>query len=150
MKFSTNGTMLTPAAARRLAAMDYVDVQVSVDGADADTNDAMRGPGSYAAARRAMDNLAEAGFGSFKISVVVTRHNIAQLDELEALATVVPRAASTDPAARRPGAARTPGPSCTRPRSSSGPSMPGCAPGPACSPATPSSTCPRWASRCPG
>ena len=86
VKFSTNGTMLTPAAARRLAAMDYVDVQVSVDGADAGTSDAIRGPGSYAAARRAMDNLAEAGFGSFKISVVVTRHNIAQLDELEALA----------------------------------------------------------------
>ena len=86
VKFATNGTMLTPSAARRLAAMDYVDVQVSVDGADAGTSDAIRGPGSYAAARRAMDNLAEAGFGSFKISVVVTRHNIAQLDELEALA----------------------------------------------------------------
>jgi mycofactocin radical SAM maturase len=86
VKFSTNGTMLTTAAARRLAAMDYVDVQVSVDGADAGTSDAIRGPGSYAAARQAMDNLAGAGFGSFKISVVVTRHNIDQLDELEALA----------------------------------------------------------------
>jgi mycofactocin radical SAM maturase len=66
--------------------MDYVDVQVSVDGADARTSDAVRGPGSYAAARRAMDNLAEAGFGGFKISVVVTRHNVGQLGELEALA----------------------------------------------------------------
>ncbi|MGE5289227.1 MAG: mycofactocin radical SAM maturase [Micromonosporaceae bacterium] len=86
VKFSTNGTMLTPAAATRLAGMDYVDVQVSIDGADAATNDAVRGKGSYAAARRAMDNLAEAGFGEFKISVVMTRHNISQLDELERLA----------------------------------------------------------------
>ena len=86
VKFSTNGTMLTPAAAARLAGMDYVDVQVSVDGADAATSDAVRGPGSYAAARRAMDNLAAASFGAFKISVVVTRHNVTQLDELERLA----------------------------------------------------------------
>jgi len=86
VKFSTNGTMLTPPAARRLAAMDYVDVQVSIDGADAATNDPVRGTGSYAAARRAMDNLAAAGFGQFKISVVITRHNVGQLDDLERLA----------------------------------------------------------------
>jgi [mycofactocin precursor peptide]-tyrosine decarboxylase / 3-amino-5-[(4-hydroxyphenyl)methyl]-4,4-dimethylpyrrolidin-2-one synthase len=86
VKFSTNGTMLTPAAARTLAGMDYVDVQVSIDGADAATNDAVRGNGSHAAARRAMDNLAAAGFGPFKISIVVTRHNISQLDDFERLA----------------------------------------------------------------
>jgi mycofactocin radical SAM maturase len=87
VKFSTNGTRLTAAAARRLAGMDYVDVQISVDGAEAATNDAVRGAGSYDAARRAMDNLAGAGFGAFKISVVVTRHNVSQLDAFEALAT---------------------------------------------------------------
>jgi mycofactocin radical SAM maturase len=86
VKFSTNGTRLTPDAARRLAAMDYVDVQISVDGAEAAVNDAVRGTGSYAAARRAMDNLAGAGFGSFKISVVVTRHNVSQLDAFAELA----------------------------------------------------------------
>ena len=41
---------------------DYVDVQISIDGATADVNDAVRGPGSFAMARRAMDNLAEADF----------------------------------------------------------------------------------------
>ncbi|HLI24753.1 MAG TPA: mycofactocin radical SAM maturase [Acidimicrobiales bacterium] len=86
VKFSTNGTTITPARAARLAATDYVDVQVSLDGADAATNDAVRGEGSYAAARRAMDHLAAAGFGAFKISVVVTRHNVGQLDALEELA----------------------------------------------------------------
>ena len=86
VKFSTNGTFLDAAAARRLAAMDYLDVQISLDGVDAETNDAVRGPGSFAAARRAMDHLADAGFGPFKVSVVVTRHNVAQLDDFKALA----------------------------------------------------------------
>src|SRR5271165_5702655 len=54
VKFSTNGTRMTPVRARRLAALDYLDVQVSLDGAVAATNDAVRGAGSYAAARSAM------------------------------------------------------------------------------------------------
>ena len=86
VKFSTNGTRLTAEAARRLASMDYVDVQVSIDGALASTNDAVRGEGSFAAARQAMDNLASAGFGQFKISVVVTRENVTQLDRFTEIA----------------------------------------------------------------
>ena len=86
VKFSTNGSTITPARARRLAGTDYVDVQVSIDGATAATNDAIRGVGSYAAARTAMDNLAEAGFGPFKISVVMTRQNIPELDQFHELA----------------------------------------------------------------
>ena len=86
VKFSTNGTRIDAAAARRLAASDYVDVQVSLDGATAEVNDAVRGPGSYRAAVRAMEHLAAAGFAGFKVSVVVTRHNVTQLDELKALA----------------------------------------------------------------
>ena len=86
VKFSTNGTRLTPQRARRLAALDYLDVQISIDGATAATNDAVRGAGSFAAARQAMDNLAAAGFGPFKISVVVTRQNAGQLDALAAIA----------------------------------------------------------------
>ncbi|MGH9019596.1 MAG: mycofactocin radical SAM maturase [Acidimicrobiales bacterium] len=87
VKFSTNGTRIDAAAARRLAALDYVDVQVSIDGVDAATNDAVRGAGSYDAARRAMDHLASAGFAGFKVSVVVTRDNVAQLDEFAAMAS---------------------------------------------------------------
>ena len=86
VKFSTNGTRLTPARARVLAGLDYLDVQISIDGASAATNDAVRGAGSFAAARLAMDNLAAAGFGPFKISVVVTRHNVEELDALAAMA----------------------------------------------------------------
>jgi mycofactocin radical SAM maturase len=86
VKFSTNGVKITPAIARRLAASDYIDVQISLDGATAEVNDAVRGADSYATALRAIRNLADAGFRGFKISVVVTRHNIGQLGEFKAIA----------------------------------------------------------------
>ena len=86
VKFSTNGVRITAEVAARLAASDYVDVQISLDGATAEVNDAVRGPGSFAMAIRALENLADAGFKDAKISVVVTRHNVDQLDEFAALA----------------------------------------------------------------
>jgi mycofactocin radical SAM maturase len=86
VKFSTNGVKITPERARQLAASDYVDVQISLDGATAEVNDAVRGPGSYATALRAMEHLAAAGFRGFKISVVITRQNMGQLDEFKAIA----------------------------------------------------------------
>jgi len=57
VKFSTNGTRIDEAAARRLAAIDYLDIQISIDGVDAATSNRIRGAGSYDSARRAMDNL---------------------------------------------------------------------------------------------
>src|SRR5438445_1296116 len=86
VKFSTNGVKISPEAAERLASSDYVDVQISLDGATADVNDAVRGAGSYDTALRAMANLADAGFTGFKISVVMTRQNVSQLDAFKALA----------------------------------------------------------------
>ncbi len=65
VKFSTNGVRITPEVAARLAAS---------------------GPGSFAMAVRALRNLKDAGFKDAKISVVVTRHNVEQLDEFKALA----------------------------------------------------------------
>ena len=86
VKFSTNGVRITADVAQRLAASDYVDVQISLDGATAEVNDAVRGPGSFDMAIRALENLAAAGFADAKISVVVTRHNVGQLDDFKALA----------------------------------------------------------------
>ena len=43
VKFSTNGSRITAGVAERLAASDYVDVQISLDGATAEVNDAVRG-----------------------------------------------------------------------------------------------------------
>ena len=86
VKFSTNGSQIDAQAAKRLSGNDYIDIQISLDGADAATNDAVRGEGSFDMAIAAMDNLAAAGFGQFKISVVITRHNVDQLDAFEVLA----------------------------------------------------------------
>ncbi|MCY7342661.1 MAG: mycofactocin radical SAM maturase [Pseudonocardia sp.] len=86
VKFSTNGIKLDRKRADQLARTDYVDVQISLDGATAEINDQVRGPGSYATAVRALENLAEAGFAQPKISVVMTRQNVDQLDEFAAIA----------------------------------------------------------------
>jgi mycofactocin radical SAM maturase len=85
VKFSTNGSRITPAAAARIASSDYVDVQISIDGADAATNDAVRGAGSFDVATTAMQRLADAGVADFKVSIVVTRDNVGQLDDFLAL-----------------------------------------------------------------
>jgi mycofactocin biosynthetic radical S-adenosylmethionine protein MftC len=86
VKFSTNGAFIDAEKAKRFAAMDYLDIQISLDGIDAATNDAVRGVGSYDTAIRAMEHLKAANFGPFKISIVVTRHNVDQLDDFKALA----------------------------------------------------------------
>ena len=86
VKFSTNGSRITDEVAHRLAASDYVDVQISIDGATAEVNDAVRGAGSFATATLAMERLAEAGFRGFKLSVVCTRQNAGQLDAFKSIA----------------------------------------------------------------
>jgi mycofactocin radical SAM maturase len=83
VKFSTNGSRIDAARAEWLRASDYVDVQISLDGATREVNDAVRGAGSFDTALRAMELLAGTGF---KLSVVVTRENAGQLDSFKALA----------------------------------------------------------------
>jgi len=87
VKFSTNGVRIDAAVAARLAASSYVDVQISLDGATAEVNDAVRGIGSYDMAIRALGHLRDAGFKDAKISVVCTRQNVGQLDAFKALAS---------------------------------------------------------------
>ena len=87
VKFSTNGSRITPEIAGRLAASDYVDVQISLDGATAagqrprPRRRLLRDgdPGAWSAS-------ADAGFEGFKVSVVVTRENAGQLDAFKAIA----------------------------------------------------------------
>jgi mycofactocin radical SAM maturase len=85
VKFSTNGTLIDASAADWIASREYLDVQISLDGATAEANDPVRGTGSYMRARRAMELLAARGV-NFKLNAVATRENVAQLDELHALA----------------------------------------------------------------
>jgi mycofactocin radical SAM maturase len=86
VKFSTNGVRIDRAAADRLASSSYVDVQISLDGATAEINDAVRGEGSFDMAVAALGHLQDAGFKDSKISVVCTRQNIGQLDLFKQLA----------------------------------------------------------------
>jgi mycofactocin radical SAM maturase len=83
VKFSTNGSRIDAERAAWLRGNDYVDVQISLDGATAAVNDAVRGTGSYETALAAMEHLAGTGF---KLSVVITRENASQLDDFKAIA----------------------------------------------------------------
>ena len=83
-----------------LAAQDYVDVQISLDGATAEVNDAIRGPGSYATAIEAMEHLAAAGIA--RLQAVGRRHarrTSSQLDAFKAIADRYRRAAADHAAA---------------------------------------------------
>ncbi len=102
VKFSTNGVRITPERARvpgEPGMWGYVDVQISLDGATAEVNDYVRGPGSYDMALTALENLQDAGFRDAKISVVCTRQNIGQLDDVQGARRPVRRHAPPDPAA---------------------------------------------------
>ncbi len=89
VKFSTNGIRITSERARWLAGSDYIDVQVSLDGATRESNDRIRGPGSFDTAMTALRRLHEAGFVDPKLSVVCTRDTVGELDALAELAARV-------------------------------------------------------------
>ncbi len=60
VKFSTNGVADHAGAWPRASPpRDYVDVQISLDGATAEVNDPVRGAGSFDMAIRALENLAD-------------------------------------------------------------------------------------------
>jgi radical SAM protein with 4Fe4S-binding SPASM domain len=77
----TNGTLLTATLARRL---HVHEVQVSLDGMEA-SHDALRGPGSFARARRGLEAAREAGL---QVSVASTV-NALNLGDFDRLATLV-------------------------------------------------------------
>ena len=70
VKFSTNGSRITPERAEWLAQSELVDVQVSLDGATAEVNDRVRGTGSWDMAVTALRRLHAAGMKNPKLSVV--------------------------------------------------------------------------------
>jgi len=82
---STNGTLIDDALARRLAAFDMLYLQVSLDGATAEVNDAIRGRGTY---KRILEALACLSRNKvpFSINTVLTRTNYPQLEDLRGLA----------------------------------------------------------------
>ncbi len=82
---STNGTLLDQDLCQHLARLDGLFLQVSLDGVDRKTNDAIRGEGTYERAITGMEYLTAARV-PFSINTVLTRKSHAQLDELKLLA----------------------------------------------------------------
>ncbi|MBS3733590.1 MAG: radical SAM protein [Phycisphaerae bacterium] len=83
---ATNGTLIDDALAGRIAAAGFRRVAVSIDGADAETHDGLRGrTGAFNAALAGLSALRRAG-QSVQINTTITRRNVAQLDTVLAMA----------------------------------------------------------------
>jgi mycofactocin radical SAM maturase len=83
---STNGTLLDDDLVERLAAMDGLYLQVSLDGATSATNDAIRGAGTFARILEGVDCLRRHGVRDFSLNMVVTRVNVHEVAEFADLA----------------------------------------------------------------
>jgi mycofactocin radical SAM maturase len=82
---STNGITIDNSISNRLSSMDMLYLQVSLDGVDEETNDRIRGKGTYRKILDAMETLATNGV-RFSINTVLTRINYDQLESLRSLA----------------------------------------------------------------
>jgi [mycofactocin precursor peptide]-tyrosine decarboxylase / 3-amino-5-[(4-hydroxyphenyl)methyl]-4,4-dimethylpyrrolidin-2-one synthase len=82
---STNGTLLDAARVARLSRNRLVAIQVSLDGANSDTCDAVRGKGVFARAVEAVKLLAASSIPT-SINTVLTTHNASEIPAMYALA----------------------------------------------------------------
>ena len=84
---STNGTVLDQDLIDELLCMTApVYLQVSLDGAFAETNDSIRGPGTFERILSGVELLAECGYPDLSLNMVVTRVNVGELAEFHELA----------------------------------------------------------------
>jgi mycofactocin biosynthetic radical S-adenosylmethionine protein MftC len=83
---STNGTLLDENLASRLRGMKLLRIQVSLDGATAATNDAIRGSGTHERILEGIALLCKQGFPNLSINTVVTRANFCEIEQLCELA----------------------------------------------------------------
>ena len=81
---STNGTLIDEEAARRLD-HELVYIQVSLDGASPESNDAIRGKGSYKKVLNALEHLKSRNI-EVSINTVLTRLSFPELDKMAELA----------------------------------------------------------------
>ena len=84
---STNGTLVDETLAARLAGMDYLYIQVSLDGATAATNDPIRGKGTFDRIISGLENLVHRGFPTHRLSTntVVTAVNFREIIQIHEL-----------------------------------------------------------------
>jgi len=85
VRLQTNATLLTEVDIEALGSIDFkgLTLQVSLEGATAETNDRVRGPGSFKRAFRGLKYLAEAGLGEqVVVAFTETQHNFEDLPRL--------------------------------------------------------------------
>lgn len=82
---STNGVLVDRYLAQKLSRLNMLYLQVSLDGATPEVNDAIRGKGSFQKAVNAMGHLVEYKV-PFSINTVLTRLSYPQLEDLRKLA----------------------------------------------------------------
>jgi len=86
MALATNGTLVTPKVAAKIADAGISRVAVSLDSADPLVHDRFRGlPGAHAQAVRGLFNLREEGV-SVQINSTIARHNVDEVDRILAMA----------------------------------------------------------------
>jgi len=83
---STNGTLLNDALVDELLRVAPVYLQVSLDGARAETNDAIRGRGTFARILAGIELLSEHGYPDLSLNMVVTRLNVDEIADFNRLA----------------------------------------------------------------
>ncbi len=84
---STNGTVHDADLVKRLKGMEPLRVQISLDGATASTNDAIRGPGTFDRIIEGIELFVRHGFANLSINTVVTRINFGEIESLCRLAS---------------------------------------------------------------
>jgi radical SAM protein with 4Fe4S-binding SPASM domain len=85
VNLQTNGTLLDEAAINALRSIRFQGllIQVSLEGADAQTHDRVRCPGSFERALKGLQRLAEAGMGKqTRVAFTEMQHNFADLPRL--------------------------------------------------------------------
>lgn len=86
MLLATNGTLVSPNVARRIAQVGIQRVSVSIDGATAASHDSFRRiDGAFEQAWRGIENLKAVGM-PFQINTTVSKHNITEIPDILDLA----------------------------------------------------------------
>jgi len=83
---STNGTVLNDALVDELLRMAPVYLQVSLDGAHVETNDVIRGRGTFTRIIAGIELLSERAYPDFSLNMVVTRLNVGEIADFDRLA----------------------------------------------------------------
>ena len=84
---ASNGTLITPKAAKKLAKVGIKRVEIGLDGARTETHDFLRNqPGSFEATIEGIKNCATIGFDELAITMTLHSKNINELEETISLA----------------------------------------------------------------